>query len=46
MWGFKKMTPQERIEKMRAKGIKLYPHLSNEEKKVLLYIPQKEVRHG
>lgn len=35
---FKEMTPMERLEFMRKHGVTLFPNLSKEEKRALLYV--------
>lgn len=35
---FKDMTPMERLDYMRKNGVTLFPNLSKEEKRALLYI--------
>lgn len=38
MKSFKDMTPVQRIVAMRKAGVTLFPNLSNEEKRAVLYV--------
>ena len=39
---FKDMTTMERLEHMRKHGVALFPNLSKEEKRQLLYLDEEE----
>lgn len=39
---FKGMTPMERLEHLRKYGVTLFPNLSEEEKRKLLYFDEEE----
>ena len=40
---FKDMTPMQRIAAMRKSGVTLFPNLSKEEKRAVLYIENEPV---
>lgn len=43
---FKDMTPMQRIEVLRKTGINLFPNLSKEEKRAVLYIENESATEG